>query len=51
MSNPSMTEHLARRAVERSVAGRRAEYEHEMARIAESTFADRAHGDPRPVDA
>jgi AcrR family transcriptional regulator len=38
MSNPSMTEHLAHRAVERAVAGRRAEYEREMARIVESTF-------------
>jgi len=34
-----MTEHLAHRAVERTVAGRRAEYEREMARIVESTFA------------
>ena len=34
-----MTEHLARRAVERTVAGRRAEYEREMARIVEATFA------------
>jgi len=33
-----MTEHLAHRAVERTVAGRRAEYEREMARIVESTF-------------
>ena len=39
MSNPSMTEHLAHRAVERAVAGRRADYEREMARIVESTFA------------
>jgi len=39
MSNPSMTEHLAHRAVERAVAGRRVEYEREMARIVESTFA------------
>jgi AcrR family transcriptional regulator len=39
MSNPSMTEHLAHRAVERTVAGRRAEYEREMTRIVESTFA------------
>jgi len=39
MSNPSMTEHLAHRAVERSVAGRRAEYEREMVRIVEATFA------------
>jgi len=38
MSRPSMTEHLAHRAVERTVAGRRAEYEREMARIVESTF-------------
>lgn len=38
MSKPSMTEHLAHRAVERTVAGRRAEYEREMARIVESTF-------------
>jgi AcrR family transcriptional regulator len=34
-----MTEHLAHRAVERTVAGRRVEYEREMARIVESTFA------------
>src|SRR5579863_1636924 len=34
-----MTEHLAHRAVERTVAGRRAEYEREMTRIVESTFA------------
>jgi len=39
MSNPSMTEHLAHRAVERTVAGRRTEYEREMTRIVESTFA------------
>ena len=38
MARPSMTEHLAHRAVERAVAGRRAEYEREMARIVESTF-------------
>jgi AcrR family transcriptional regulator len=38
VSKPSMTEHLAHRAVERTVAGRRAEYEREMARIVESTF-------------
>ncbi len=39
MSNPSITEHLAHRAVERTVAGRRASYEREMARIVEATFA------------
>jgi len=39
MSNPPMTEHLAHRAVERAVAGRRAEYEREMVRIVEATFA------------
>ena len=39
MSNPSMTEHLAHRAVERAVAGRRADYEREMVRIVEATFA------------
>jgi len=39
VTNPSMTEHLAHRAVQRTVAGRRAEYEREMARIVESTFA------------
>jgi AcrR family transcriptional regulator len=38
MARPSMTEHLAHRAVERTVAGRRAEYEREMARIVDSTF-------------
>ena len=34
-----MTEHLAHRAVERTVAGRRADYEREMARIVDCTFA------------
>jgi len=33
-----MTEQLARRAVERTVAGRRLGYEHEMKRIVEATF-------------
>jgi AcrR family transcriptional regulator len=35
----SITEQLAGRAVERTVAGRRAEYEIEMRRIVESTFS------------
>jgi len=39
MSDQTLTEHLAHRAVERRVAGRRAEYGREMARIVDSTFA------------
>ncbi len=39
MSNPTLTEHLAQRAVERTIASRRTEYEREMGRIVESTFA------------
>ena len=35
----SITEQLAGRAVERTVAGRRAEYEAEMRRIVETTFS------------
>ena len=35
---PSVTEHLAWRAVERRVAKRRSDYEHDMARIVEATF-------------
>jgi AcrR family transcriptional regulator len=35
---PSVTEHLASRAVERQMAKRRSDYEHDMARIVESTF-------------
>jgi AcrR family transcriptional regulator len=34
----SMTAHLAHRAVERTVSGRRAEYQREMARIVDATF-------------
>ena len=34
----SLTSHLAGRAVERSIAGRRDEYEREMARIVDATF-------------
>jgi AcrR family transcriptional regulator len=36
---PSTIEHLADRAVERTVAGRRAEYGQEMRRIVDSTFS------------
>ena len=36
--NSSVTEHLAHRAVERTVAKRRADYEHEVTRIVEGTF-------------
>ena len=38
MVQPSTIEHLADRAVERTVAGRRAEYGQEMRRIVDSTF-------------
>jgi len=37
-AGPSLTERLARRAVDRTVAGRQAEYEREMSRIVETTF-------------
>jgi AcrR family transcriptional regulator len=39
VSNPSMTERLARQAIERAVGPRRTQYEAEMARLVEVTFA------------
>jgi AcrR family transcriptional regulator len=39
VSNPSMTERLAHQAIERAVGPRRTQYEAEMARLVEVTFA------------